>query len=136
MSRSVLLQLTRDSIHEVLEATRIIDKQALLLTHPLLNEKIPTTINIYTQENLRGSFSSNSDSLSLLENIIYGAKKAAFEDKNFTPISTSEYLSCEIELILSTPDGTISEKDHSILSTNPKTFLYNLTNLKDLETSS
>ena len=125
MSRSVLLQLTRDSIHEVLEATRIIDKKTLLLSHPLLNEKVPTTVNIFVEQKLRGSFSSTSNSLSLLENIIYGAKKAAFEDKNFTPISTSEYLSCEVELILSTPDGKISEKNHSILSTNSKTLFNN-----------
>jgi len=46
MARSVLLQLARDSIQEVLEASRSIDKQALLRQHPLLNEVISTTLNI------------------------------------------------------------------------------------------
>ena len=46
MSRSVLIQLARDSIQEVLEAKRTIDKATLLSKHPLLNEKIAATVNI------------------------------------------------------------------------------------------
>jgi AMMECR1 domain-containing protein len=115
MSRSVLLQLARDSIQEVLEAKRTIDKPTLLNEHPLLNEKIATTINIYIKEELRGSFTSEQATKSLLEDIIYNAKMSAFQDKNFTPLTTSEYLSCEIELLLNTPDGVMSEKDSAIL---------------------
>lgn len=115
MSRSVLLQLVRDSITEVFEAQRTIDKNALLKQHPLLNQKIPTTINIYLDNELRGSFSSKDSTRTLLESIIFNAKKSAFEDKNFTPLTTSEYLSCEIELILNTSDGVMSEKDPPIL---------------------
>ncbi|MCK4974334.1 MAG: AMMECR1 domain-containing protein [Sulfurimonas sp.] len=115
MSRSVLLQLARDSIQEVLEANRTIDKQALTDEHPLLNEKIATTVNIYIDSKLRGSSKTEIPSFSLLEDIIKNAKISAFEDKNFTPISTSEYLNCEIELVLLTADGPISEKDPAIL---------------------
>lgn len=117
MSRSVLLQLARDSIQEVLEAKRTIDKQTLLREHPLLNEKIATTVNIYLDSKLRGSSASANASFSLLEDIIRNAKLSAFEDKNFTPITTSQYLHCEIELLLTTPDGVISEKDPAILKT-------------------
>ncbi len=115
MSRSVLLQLARDSIQEVLESRRTIDKSSLLKEHPLLNEKIATTLNIYINQKLRGSSTSANATKTLLEDIIFNAKKSAFEDKNFTPLTTSEYLSCEIELLLTTPDGVISEKDPSIL---------------------
>ena len=115
MSRSVLLQLARDSIQEVFEAKRTIDRTTLLDEHPLLNEKIATTVNIYLKDELRGSYSSPTADKSLLEDIVYNSKKSAFEDKNYTPITTSEYLSCEIELLLSTPDGVISEKDPAIL---------------------
>ena len=115
MSRSVLLQLTRDSIQEVFQAQRTIDRTALLNEHPLLNEKIATTVNIYLKNELRGSSTSKQATKSLLEDIIYNAKMSAFEDKNFTPLITSEYLSCEIELQLNTPDGVISEKDPAIL---------------------
>ncbi len=118
MSRSVLLQLARDSIEEVLEAQRTIDRSSLLNEHPLLNKPIATTINIYIDDKLRGSASSASATKSLLEDIIYNAKKCAFEDKNFSAITTSEYLSCDIEIILETPQGTISEKDPAILKTS------------------
>ena len=116
MSRSVLLQLTRDSIQEVFEAKRTINKQVLLEEHPLLSTKMETTVNIYLKDELRGSYSSLNTSLSLLEDIIKNAKKSAFEDKNFSPLTTSEYLSCEIELLLNTPEGIISQKDPAILN--------------------
>ena len=115
MGRSVLLQLIRDSIAEVFEAQRTIDKTTLLKEHPLLNEKIPTTVNIYLDDELRGSSSSKDTTKTLLESIILNAKKSSFEDTKFKPLTTSEYLSCEIELILNTSDGVISEKDPPIL---------------------
>lgn len=117
MSRSVLLQVARDSIQEVLQGHRSIDKKTLLSKHPLLNNKISTTVNIYIQNKLHGTSSSKNNSLSLLEDIILNAKKSAFEDKNFTPLSTSQYLECEIEILLNTEDGVISEKDPAILKT-------------------
>lgn len=119
MSRSVLLQLARDSIQEVLEAARTINKRKLLDEHPLLGEKIATTVNIYLDSKLRGSSSTKIPSFSLLEDIIRNAKIAAFEDKNFTPLTTSEYLHSEIELIITTQEGVMSEKDHSILKNKP-----------------
>lgn len=115
MPRSVLLQLARDSIAEVLEARRTIDKKTLMQEHPLLEQKIQTKINLYLDNELRGSSHSSSPSLSLIEDIIRNAKKSAFEDDNFSPITTNEYLSCELEIILETPDGTISEKDDPII---------------------
>ncbi len=114
MGRSVLLQLSRDSIQEVLQAQNTINKKALCLQHPLLQQSIKTTTNLYIHDELRGSYNSCNE-LSLADAIIIGAKKAAFEDNAFHPISTSEYLHCEIELILETPQGVISEKDPAIL---------------------
>ncbi len=114
MSRSVLLQLSRDSIQEVLQAENSIDKKALIIKYPLLSQSVKTTINLYINNKLRGSFKSNA-SRPLVDAIIIGAKKAAFEDPQFTPLSTSEYLSCEIELILDTPEGVISQKDSPLL---------------------
>jgi len=115
MSRSVLLQLARDSIAEVFEAQRTINKNELLTKHPLLGEKIATRVNIYLNNNLRGSCASIEGEKSLLEDIVCNAKRAAFEDKNHPPLTTSDYLKCEIEILLTTPDGVISEKDSSIL---------------------
>ncbi len=113
--RSVLLQLARDSIQEVLEAKNSINKSSLLKEHPLLTQAIPTALNLYIDNELRGHSKSLTEPSSLIDEIIINAKKAAFEDTDFLAISTSEYLSCEIEIILETPDGIISEKDPAIL---------------------
>lgn len=121
MSRSVLLQIARDSIQEVIEAQRTIDKSALLKEHPILNEKIATIVNIYLDSKLRGSSKTETPTCSLLEDIIKNAKRSAFEDRDFAPLSTFEYLNCEIELILLTEDGVMSEKDPSILSSHRPT---------------
>ena len=115
MARSVLLQLARDSIVEVMEARRSIDKSSLLEEHPLLNEPIQSEVNIYLDKKIRGSYKSLHAMKSLLEDIIYNAKKAAFEDKRFAPLTTSEYLSCEVEVVLYTQEGVMSEKDPAIL---------------------
>jgi len=115
MGRSVLLQLARDSIEEVLQAENSINKEALLQEHPLLHQKIASSVKLYIDNKLRGSCENMQGTQSLLSAIVINAKKAAFEDKAFSPISTSEYLSCEIELTLKTEDGLISEKDTPIL---------------------
>ena len=111
MNRSVLLQLTRDSIEEVLQAKRSIKKQTLLQKHPLLEQKVKVTINISIDDELLHSY-ENQGELALIDAIIIGAKKAAFEKS--TPLTISQYLHCEIELILDTPQGVISQKDPPI----------------------
>lgn len=115
MARSVLLQLARDSIEEVLQAQIKIDPKALLLEHPLLNEKIEVTLEIYMQNKCEHSFSTHNSEESLLNNIIISAKKAAFGDKD-NSLSASQYLHCEIALTLKTPDGEMSERDSAIIS--------------------
>jgi hypothetical protein len=118
MSRSILLQLVRDSIEEVFQAQRKIDKKTLLQEHPLLEEKIPTTVKLFIDGELQGSSKTlSTDNTSLINNIIITAKKAAFEDTQTATLSTSKYLHCDIELSLSTPDGIISETDPAILPT-------------------
>lgn len=116
MERSVLLQLARDSIQEVYEAKRTINKHELLSEHPLLNEKIATQVNIYLNDKLHSTYASKNATKSLLEDIIYNAKKAAFEDVNSKPLTTSEYIHCEIELVLNTNEGIMSQRDKSLAS--------------------
>ena len=122
MNRSTLLQLAHDSIGEVLKAKRTIKREELLELHPLLKEIIPTTLNIYLENKLRGSY--NEENLPLIDSIIKSAKKAAFEDKNFTPLTTSEYFHCEIEIVLTTPNGILSEKDTPILTKENQELAY------------
>ena len=121
MSRSVLLQLARDSIEEVLQAQITIDRTSLLNEHPLLNETLDVTLNLFINQELKGSHSTQNSETSLLSNIILSAKKAAFEDKKNSVFTTSDYLNCEVEIVLDTPDGEISQKDPSIIHTQTVT---------------
>ena len=113
MSRSVLLQLARDSIQEVLEAQKTIQKDKLLQEHPLLAQTLTTQVNIYTDKELEAN--CKLEGLMLIDAIIIAAKKAAFENKNGFILTTSKYLHCEIELVLDTNDGQIRETDPPIL---------------------
>jgi len=114
MSRSVLLQLARDSIQEVFQAKKTINIPSLLKEHPLLLEKIDIIINIYRENELKSSYAITQQKNSLANNIIIGAKKVAFENGEI--LTTSEYLHSEIELILHTPEGDIRQKDNAILN--------------------
>ena len=109
MSRPFLLQLAHDSISEVLEAKNILDFDAILREYPPLKEAIPMTLKIFVKEELRGYYEDMATK-SLLENIITGAKKAAFEDPASTPLRVTEYFDAEIELTLQTPQGIISHR--------------------------
>ena len=116
MSHSLLLQLARDSIQEVFEAKNIIDRQAMLKEHPLLNQNISLQINIFLDNELKSTYTSQEGNTSLVNNIIIGAKKAAFESG--AVLTTSEYLHSQIEIILNTPEGVISQKDPAIIVTD------------------
>ncbi len=103
MSQSILLTLARDSIKEVLEAKRVIDVNALVQEHPVLSQKVATFVTLTINDELRGCIGSLSPTSRLIDDIIHNAKAAAFEDPRFSPISTSEYLHCTLEVSILTP---------------------------------
>ena len=103
MSQSLLLQLARDSIQEVLEAQNSIDRDTLLKQYPVLHEKISSYVTLWLDQEVRACAGRFFAQNSLLEDIIHNAKIAAFQDPDATPLSTSEYLHCKLELSLLTP---------------------------------
>ncbi len=103
MSQSILLQLARQSIQEVLDAERIIDKASLIQEHPVLNEPLAVAVTLYLGKKVRSHFCVLDAERSLIEAIIYNAKVAAFELPQYPPLTTSEYLHVSIELSLLTP---------------------------------
>lgn len=109
MSRSILLQLARDSITEVLKAQRLIQRESLLEEYPLLDSIVASEVKIYCNEELRSSCKRVLEGANLLDSIVYQAKKAAFEETQ--PLQLSEYLLCEIEIVLQTPQGEMRHKD-------------------------
>ena len=103
MSKPLLLQLSRDSIAEVFEATMMVKREELLKDYPVLNEPLSCFVSLYLKKKLRGSFGTVKPSKSLLEEIVFNAKSAAFQDSRFSPLTVSDYINCEIELSLLTP---------------------------------
>ena len=114
MGRSVLLDLVRDSILEVYQARRLIDKEALLAKHPILQTPINCSVVVYIDGEAKNSYRSNTNE-ALIENIIISAKKALFEDPNHPPVSASKYLHVEIELTLHSEDGDMTQRDGAII---------------------
>ncbi|QOP44874.1 AMMECR1 domain-containing protein [Sulfurimonas paralvinellae] len=109
MSRPFLIQLAHESINEVFQARNLIDKDALLKQYPPLQESVVMTLKIIVDDEVRGYYEDIATK-PLIDNIINGAKIAAFEDTNSEPLTLSEYLEAEIELSLQTPEGVISHR--------------------------
>jgi len=114
MGSSLLLKVARDSMLEVYQAKRLIDKEQLLKTHPILATPMACTVTIYLDEKPYSHFQSKDDK-PLIENIILAAKKAAFEVDTEHILTSTQYLHAQIELTLHTSDGDISEKDKPLL---------------------
>jgi hypothetical protein len=114
MADSVLLKLVRDSMLEVYHAKRSIDKTALLQKYPLLQTVMNCSITLFFDDTPKHSYTTQTQE-SLLENIIIAAKKAAFENTRYTPLSASQYLHVKIQLTLHTPDGDISHTSPPLL---------------------
>ncbi len=100
---SLLLEIARESIAEVLEASRSIDVGVLKKKHPILNEKMATAVTLYLDNEVRSHYCSLHPSKSLLDDLICTAKIAAFESEIYPPITTSQYLHVSIQVSLLTP---------------------------------
>lgn len=115
MSQSVLLTIARASIEEVLQGQNSINRHELLAQYPILSEPMATQITLYLGSKVRGVAKTDYVERSLLEDIIYNAKAAAFQDESFDPLVTSEYLHATIQLTIYSPDGELSHQSEPIL---------------------
>jgi uncharacterized protein len=115
MSQSVLLTIARASIEEVLQGQNSINRSELLEQYPILSEPMATQISLYLGSKVRGVAKTQNVERSLLEDIIYNAKAAAFQDEAFDPLVTSEYLHATIQLTIYSPDGELSHQSEPIL---------------------
>ena len=115
MASSVLLQLARNSILEVLQARRKIDVAELLKEYPILAAKIGVKVEIFLDDEPFSAYATQNDK-TLADNIIFAAKKAAFETNKEHILTSTQYLHCEIELTLYTDEGVMSERDKPIVT--------------------
>jgi AmmeMemoRadiSam system protein A len=117
VSQSVLLKLARESIQEVLEAQNTIDRDVLLEQYPVLGQKMATFVTLTIGGELRGCIGSLVAQRPLIDDIIHNAKAAAFQDPRFTPVTTSEYLHCMVEISLLTAPEEVEYSDIADLKT-------------------
>ena len=96
---------------EVLEAERKIDRDAMVREYPLLQEPIATFVTLNLHGELRGCIGSLTSRRPLIDDIIANAKAAAFHDPRFSPLTTSEYLHCSVEISLLTPPKELEYSD-------------------------
>ena len=117
MAESVLLKLARESIEEVLEAQNTIDRDALVAQYPALEQNVATFVTLTINGELRGCIGSLVAHRPLVDDIIYNAKAAAFQDPRFSPMTTSEYLHAAVEVSLLTAPVELEYSDVADLKT-------------------
>ena len=100
----VLLELARLAIAEELTGKKLIDKNKYLQQYPELAQEqaVFVTLNKLAgkSESLRGCIGSILPTRPLIEDVIYNAKAAAFQDPRFPPLRPEEFDQIKIEVSL------------------------------------
>jgi len=105
MYPKVLLKIARDAIKEQLTAQKLIDKQYLTKEYPFLLKNGAVFVTLNKNRDLRGCIGSLVSHRTLIDDVIYNAKAAAFDDVRFLPLSQEEFDQIEIEVsVLSEPE--------------------------------
>ncbi len=100
----VLLELARLAIYEGLTRKKLIDKQAYINRYPELSKKQAVFVTLNKIEgdrsSLRGCIGSILPVRPLIDDVIYNARAAAFNDPRFPPLSLPEFDEIKIEISL------------------------------------
>jgi AmmeMemoRadiSam system protein A len=103
--KDILLKIARASILEEFEGKKLINKDELIKEYPFLSEERASFVTLKIDGNLRGCIGSILPRMSLIDDVIYNAKQAAFHDPRFEPLTPSEYEQIKIEVsILTIPE--------------------------------
>jgi len=100
----VLLKLARLAIAEELTGKKLINKEVYLQQYPELAQEqaVFVTLNKIdgNRESLRGCIGSILPTRPLIDDVIYNAKAAAFQDPRFPPLQPEEFDQIKIEISL------------------------------------
>ena len=91
MDKSYMLKIAKEAIREALTKKPLLDKVALLHTHPELAQKGAVFVTLGQREKLRGCIGSLVAHRTLLEDLTHNAVSAAFHDPRFPPLSLEEF---------------------------------------------
>jgi len=100
----ILLALARLAIYEELTGEKLIDRDKYLQMYPALAQKQAVFVTLHKidgdREILRGCIGSILPVRPLIDDVIYNAKAAAFNDPRFPPLSPEEFDDIKIEVSL------------------------------------
>ena len=111
MDKKILLKIARASILEEFEGKPLINKEELIKEYPFLKEERATFVTLKIDGNLRGCIGSILPRMSLIDDVIYNAKQAAFNDPRFPPLSSEEYEKIHIEVSILTIPQKLEYED-------------------------
>ena len=115
MDKKILLKIARASILEEFEGKKLINKEELIKEYPFLAEERATFVTLKIDGNLRGCIGSILPRMSLIDDVIYNAKQAAFNDPRFPPLSPEEYEKISIEVSILTIPQKMEYEDEEDL---------------------
>ncbi|HFX17717.1 MAG TPA: AmmeMemoRadiSam system protein A [Flavobacteriales bacterium] len=111
----VLLEIARLAIYEELTGQKLIDRDKYIEMYPELakDQAVFVTINKVDgqRESLRGCIGSILPHRPLIDDVIYNAKAAAFNDPRFPPLKPSEFDDIKIEISLLSIPKKVDYKD-------------------------
>jgi len=113
----ILLKIARTSILEEFENKELINKTEIIKEYPFLQEQKASFVTLKIDGNLRGCIGSILPRMSLIDDVIYNAKQAAFHDPRFEPLSMEEYEKIEIEISILTIPQKLEYEDEKDLKT-------------------
>ena len=115
--QNVLLEIARQTISDSFNRTSTVDKKALLQAYPELAKPKATFVTLTLDHQLRGCIGSLIAHRSLLDDLIYNANAAAFDDPRFYPLSLEEFSRVKIEIsLLSEPKPVLYENTDDLKS--------------------
>lgn len=91
MDYSFMINIAKDAILEEFLQRQLIDKQKLLKQYPQLSKKGAVFVTLEKRKSLRGCIGTLVAHKTLLDDLIYNAKAAAFSDTRFSPLSKTEF---------------------------------------------
>lgn len=114
MNGSVYLMIARKAILTVFQNSEV-DTVALLYAYPNLGEKQASFVTLSEHGRLRGCIGSLIAHRTLIDDLIYNARSAAFHDPRFKPLSLKEFEEISIEVSLLTDPQKLAYTDQKEL---------------------
>lgn len=111
MNLKILLDIARKSIYTAFDNSLQLNKQYYLNSFKELEEQRATFVTLTLNGNLRGCIGSLVAYNSLYEDIFLNARKAAFNDPRFSPLTYDELNKIKIEVSILTPAKLLKYRD-------------------------